>query len=522
MLRACFAFLIAALASATLAGPGHDHGPEAAPAASSAPPRFSAASDHFEIVGVIEGRALTVYLDRYADNSPVRSAVVELELGGAQVALQASGDGHFKATLPAPLPPGAIAVSATIRTGDEVDLLAGELDLREGTTIAHSSLRWQELLPWGLGGMALLGLAALALRRLKKSAAVASCVIALAAIPPPADADPWDAPRRLPDGSVFLPKSAQRQLAVRTIVAKRESLARAVELAGRVVMDPNAGGRVQPMNAGRIEPGAKGLPAAGQRVAKGEVLAYVAPAIGPAERGSQSAALAELRAAQGTTEKKLARLRDLADTVPRKEVEAVEGDLSGILGRIAALSAGLSGREALVAPVGGVIAQGNVVAGQVVDAREVVFEIVDPRRLRIEALAYEPGLARDIAGGTLLAGGEPVPLQFAGAAQALRENALPVYFRAEGEALARLALGQAVRVTVQSRGTVEAFAVPAEAVVRDPANRGVVWVKAAPERFVAKPVTTAPLDAGRVAVTAGLEPGDRVVTGAAGLVNQVR
>jgi membrane fusion protein, heavy metal efflux system len=61
-----------------------------------------------------------------------------------------------------------------------------------------------------------------------------------------------DAPRRQPDGSVFLPKPAQRQLEVRTIVVKADELPRTIELTGRVVADPNAGGRVQPTTAGRI------------------------------------------------------------------------------------------------------------------------------------------------------------------------------------------------------------------------------------------------------------------------------
>lgn len=534
MFRRILILLIAACSSAAFAGPGHDHGPEAVALPGATSPRFSAVSEAFELVGVLEGRTLLVYLDRFADNRPVPGATVEIDLGGAKVALEPAGDGIYRGTLPAGLPSGVIAVSATVRIGGEADLLAGELDLHEDPRLSHGGLHWHDLLPWVMGAFALLGIAGGAWRRRRSSAVAAGILVLLASPPLPTSAGeghdhsaptagaPPDAPKRLPDGSVFLPKPAQRQLAVRTQVAKREPLARAVELAGRVVMDPNAGGKVQPMNAGRIEPGAKGLPAAGQRVAKGEVLAYILPAIGPAERGSQAAMLAELRAQQGIAEKRLARLRDLADTVPRKEIEAAEGELIGLSGRIAALNAGLSGREALLAPVGGVIASGNVVAGQVVDAREVVFEIVDPRRLRIEALAYEPALAQEVAGGALLAGGEPVRLQFAGAAQALRENALPLYFRGEGEALAKLALGQAVRVVVRLRAATEAIALPSEALARDASNRAIVWVKVAPERFVPRPVAAAPLDASRIAITAGIEPGERVVTGAAGLVNQIR
>ncbi|MEN9761287.1 MAG: hypothetical protein RI906_1113, partial [Pseudomonadota bacterium] len=129
-------------------------------------------------------------------------------------------------------------------------------------------------------------------------------------------------PQRMADGSVFLPKPAQRQLNVRTLVVETAELPRALELNGRVLMDPNAGGKVQPINAGRIEPGPNGLPNAGQTVKKGEVLAYVISAVAPLEKASQLAQLAEIRAAKALAEKRLARLRELSDTVPRKEVEA--------------------------------------------------------------------------------------------------------------------------------------------------------------------------------------------------------
>ena len=62
-----------------------------------------------------------------------------------------------------------------------------------------------------------------------------------------------NSPKRNPDGSVFLPKTSQRQLAVRTILAEAKAVPQTVELTGRVLMDANAGGRVQPTQAGRVE-----------------------------------------------------------------------------------------------------------------------------------------------------------------------------------------------------------------------------------------------------------------------------
>lgn len=329
-------------------------------------------------------------------------------------------------------------------------------------------------------------------------------------------------PKRLPDGSVFLPKPAQRQLGLRTLPVELGDLPRAVELAGKVVMDPNAGGKVQAMVAGRLEAGPKGFPSLGQRVRKGEVLAYVVPASGQIERGNQTAQLAELRAAKGLAEKRVARLQELADTVPKKDIEAAESELASLTERAAAVGGSLSNRDALVAPVSGVLASSNAVAGQVVDARELIFEVVDPKRLRIEALAYEPDVAADVATGSVAIGQERIALSFLGAARSLREQALPLMFQGEDERLNRLAVGQPLKVFVQTRSTIRGLSVPAASLMKNPANQTIVWVKAAPERFEPRTVTVEPLDGANVAVTAGLKAGDRVVVRAATLVNQVR
>ncbi|HRH85787.1 MAG TPA: HlyD family efflux transporter periplasmic adaptor subunit [Rubrivivax sp.] len=329
-------------------------------------------------------------------------------------------------------------------------------------------------------------------------------------------------PQRLPDGSVFLPKPAQRQLGVRTLLTETGELPRSFELNGKVVMDPNAGGKVQPLNAGRIEPGPRGLPNPGQAVRKGEVLAYVVPSAAPIERSNQAAQLAELRAAKSLADKRVGRLKELADTVPRKDIEAAESEAQSLAERIGAVGTGLSSREALVAPVSGVIASAHVVAGQVVDARELVFEIVDPSRLRIEALAFDAGLAANVGSASLAVGDKRVPIAFVGAARSLREQALPLAFRAEGQALAALAVGQPVRVFVQGKDKLKGIAVPVASLMKNPANQTIVWVKAAPERFEPRTVTVEPLDGVSVAVTSGLKAGDRVATQGATLINQVR
>lgn len=155
------------------AGEGHDHGE--APAASGGPalPRFAAVSETFELVGIVNGKHITLYLDRFADGSPVKDAKLELELGGVKVPVEPHAEGEFEATLAQELKPGVVAVAATVMAGDETDLLAGELDLHEEAATSETPVHgWKEYATWlvaGLAGLALLILMARRLRASRKS-----------------------------------------------------------------------------------------------------------------------------------------------------------------------------------------------------------------------------------------------------------------------------------------------------------------------------------------------------------------
>ena len=337
-----------------------------------------------------------------------------------------------------------------------------------------------------------------------------------------------DAPKRLPDGSVFLPKMSQRQLGVRTLLAQEKSLPKTIELTGRVIADPNAGGRVQPTNAGRVEAGPRGLPQLGQRVRKGEVLAVVRASSSAVERANQVAQGAELRGNLEQARQRVARLSQLEGTVPAKEIEAAKSEARSLEQRLAAVGAGVSAVETLTAPISGVITATHVTLGQVVDARELLFEIIDPTRLKIEASAFDAALLSSMATTAGAASASPaagvsIALAFSGAGRTLREGAIPLQFRAmAGAQSVPLAVNQPVKVLVQTKELVKGFAFPAGAIVKNQSNLDTVWVHTGAEQFEARAVSQIALDGATVSITSGLKAGDRVVTQGAPLVNQVR
>jgi hypothetical protein len=324
----------------------------------------------------------------------------------------------------------------------------------------------------------------------------------------------------LPDGSINAPKLAQRRMAIRTVMGQEAEHPLTVELNGRVAIDPNAGGRVQAPFAGRIEPGPKGLPVAGQRVEKGQILVQVRPVSGAIERGNQQAQLADLRANRLLAAQRVKRLESLEGTVPRKDIEAARAELTSLTGRERAVSGTLRGNEAIVASASGIIAFANVLAGQIVEARDILFEIVDPERLLVEALTTDAALAGRI-GSAGLAGFPTVELALLGGGRVLRDGALPLNFRARAKD-APLAVGQPVTVVAKLTEKAKGIALPAEALVRNPTNEAIVWIKSGAERFIAQPVEFQLLDAKMIVVVKGLAPDNRVVVSGAALINQIR
>ena len=366
-----------------------------------------------------------------------------------------------------------------------------------------------------------------------------TCIVAM--LPPSAVAAPGahgpngehlDAPTainasglmRLPDGSVNVPMLAQRRLGIRTQLTPETQAAATIELSGRVVVDPNASGRVQAIHGGRIEAGPRGLPVAGQAVRQGEVLAYVTHHAEPYALANQQAQLAELRSGRELAAQRVQRLQSLEGTVPRKEIEAARAELQSLTAREKSIGASLAAREALLAPVSGVIARADATKGQVVEAREVLFEVIDPARVLVEATTADPSLPAR-TGQAHLQGVPGVKLQLIGAARSLRDGVLPMTFRAvpeqSGKALP-LAVGQPVTVVASLTEQVKGFVLPAQAVVRNSANEPVVWIKSGAERYIPQPVQYRSLDAATVVVTQGLGADNRVVVQGAPLIAQIR
>lgn len=547
------------------------HGDEA-PAGQqvSATPRFAVETELYQLVGVVRETKLELFLDRLRDNAPVPDAALSVQVNGQQLSAQKREEGYFTLDLPALDHSAPVSLVVAVEAKDGADLILAELPALSHAGIAVSpaadflGLSWVQ---WGalLTVAAFVGFVLRLFRqrraaRLPMTAGQPSAKIAAAAPSrrvasllilgflaplffstlafahgdedhgPGEAAKPatgvnvplGDAPRRLAAGSLFVPKPTQRLLAVRTVTAQESEAVQTIELVGRLIADPNGGGRVQPTQSGRIEPVDGGLPYIGQKVMAGQILAYVAPSATTFERGSMQSQVAELNNAVALAERKYARLRQLEGSVPDRDIEAARLELEGLRQRRAALAPTLGAREPLRAPAEGIISAAHVQAGQVVDARETLFEIVDSRRFWVEAIAFEPEILSLIKAGTAVtANGKGYPLEFLGRSLALKQQSISLQFRLL-ESDETLSVGQPVRVVVQTPSRAKGILLPQASIVKGPSGQSVVWQQSAPERFEARPVRADSFDGERVLVSSGLAVGHRIVVQGAHLLSQIR
>lgn len=573
--RLLAAAVIAASVSAPVTSPalaheGHAHGgEEPKPVVTTAAPTLETSSADFELVAVAHGKTLVVFLDRFATNEPVNGATVEVSADGEAVTASpvSEEEGVYRLEAGWLSKPGAHDLTVSITAADASDLLIGTLEIPETATVASVTgtgngiadvlgrVRQDSGLLLGAAMVFMLGvLTTIALTQRGRTRTVAGAVlIGLGLLlasgatfahgdedhsqdnkgKAPAAAAPMTAPmtatgasespRRLPDGSLYMPKPSQRLLSVRTTVTKPQEAAQTVQLIGQVVADPNGGGHVQATQTGRIEPGDKGLPYVGQRVEAGQILAYIAPAVTSVERGGLQQQIASVEQEIVIAQSRVERLRKLVGSVPQRDIDEAEATLKGLQRQRAALSPALTTREALKAPISGVVTANNVKVGQVIEGRDqVLFEIVDPSRLMVEAVAFDPRVANSVRDATATtADGITLTLEHLGHSMALRQQAIPLFFQINTPPLG-LSVGQPVRIVARIQGTMSGIVLPRQSVVRGPNGQPLVWEHESPQRFVARPVRTQPVDANTVLVLAGVEPQARIVIDGAGLLNQVR
>ncbi|WP_291869439.1 HlyD family efflux transporter periplasmic adaptor subunit [Bradyrhizobium sp.] len=534
-----------------MAHDGHDHGePPPAPISNLAP-RAEATSELYELVAIARGGDLVVYLDRFATNETVEGAAIEVETPAGPARARATANGPYRLSAPWSNNPGSYDLIFTVTKDGVDDVLSATLTVppadpgaKPGITAMPDIAGIRELssrylstaLMAGLGGFAA-GIVVMTLLWRRRRPVMTLILVGMLAMfsgaarahegddhGAPANSDPAvrDLAQRLPDGGVFVPKSIQRILGIRTVRVESAAHRSALELPGRIIPDPNASGFVQSSVGGRLSPPPNGFPRLGAQVRKGDVLAYVTPPLQAIDASDMRQRQGELDQQISIVERRLARYETLVPSgaIARTQLEDTRTELQGLKDRRGSLDKSRREPEELIAPVDGIVAEGTVVAGQMAQSNAVIFHIVDPARLWVEALSFD-SLSGVHSAVARLNNERTYPLAFRGAGFAGRNQSIPVQFAVQGD-VAGLRAGQFVTVLATTEEEKTGYAIPRAALVRNANGQDVVYEHVAAERFAPRPVRVEPLDGDRVFIATGLDAGKRLVVQGAELLGQVR
>jgi RND family efflux transporter MFP subunit len=552
----CVAVVVFLLkAGPVLAHDGHDHGAPAPAPISSLAPRAEAASEAHELVAIARDGVLAIYLDRFSTNEPVDGAMIEIETPAGPQKAEAKPGEPYRLDALWSSKPGSYDLIFTIAHDRNVDVLPARLVIPDsdpgskagptswfstsaiaGEVRYHSDHDGPALFFAILGGLAA-GIGVMALMRQRGKAAMVFVVAGAAVLfnspsrshdghDHAAPAAPMqsvrDQAQRLPDGGVFVPKSTQRILALRTAMTESGTHPRTIELPGRIIPDPNASGFVQASVGGRLSAPPGGFPRLGTPVKKGEVLAYVEPPLQAIDVSDMRQRQGELDQQISIVERRFARYETLAPSgaIARSQLEDTRLELQGLKDRRRSLDKARREPEALTAPVDGVIAEGTPVAGQIAQSNAVIFHIIDPTRLWVEARSFD-ALSGIHSATANIGSDRAVKLSYRGSGFADRNQSIPVQFAIRGDH-SGLRAGQFVTVLATTNEEKSGFAVPRASLVRNANGQEVIYEHVASERFEQRPVRVEPLDGDRVFIAAGLAGGKRLVVQGAELLDQVR
>ncbi len=512
-----------------MAHEGHDHG--AAPlVAAEMSPRAEASSKQFELVAIARDGGLDIYLDSFLSNEPIAAAQIAVDQPDGITQATDISPGLYRIAAPWLAKAGSYPLIFDIKLNGEADVMAATLIVppskAEDVAPATDRIAGRGML-LALGGFAA-GIAATGfLRRNRRKAAVAIVVLMVGATVGSARADTpsaaqQDRSQRLTDGSALVPKATQRILAIRTLLTAPAAHRRATEMPGRIVPNPNASGLVQAAVGGRLSAPLGGFPNLGTRVKTGDILAYVTPPLQAIDLSDMRQRQGELDQQISIVERRVARLDGLVPfgAATRTQLDESRLELEGLKTRRTSLDQARRAPEALIAPVDGIIAEAAATAGQIASPNAIVYRIVDPERLWIEALSFT-AISDTRDASARLGDDRTLALTYAGAGFADRNQSVPVNFAIKGDT-AGLRLGQFVTVLAPTGDIQTGIAVPRASLVRGSNGQDIVYTHVSPERFVPVPVRVEPLNADNVLIASGLGAGMRVVTQGAELLAQIR
>jgi biotin carboxyl carrier protein len=320
-----------------------------------------------------------------------------------------------------------------------------------------------------------------------------------------------DRPGLTPDGRLFLPKTMQHRLGIRTQPASDGILATR-RLTGEVIAHPDAPGVISAPEPGRLEAATSGWPVSGQHVNAGDALAELLPLMSERDRAQRRAALAGIEQKRNLARVNNERMRLQSDSrggIPASEntyLEQAQTDLATQERLYQLATESLQGRVVLRAMASGTLTATRVRPGDVVAAGTPLFDIGGAARVRIAADVWDARIAQHLRAARLDgASAAAVPLTVRGVEPQPAGSGWRLLLDAPLRPDHPLLPGQLVSVLVD--------VAPSEATCARDAPHP-VWIHLEPEVFERRVIAGCD--------HAGLAAGERVVVSGAALLDEYR
>ena len=329
------------------------------------------------------------------------------------------------------------------------------------------------------------------------------------------------APSEGDDAISFLKEQQWKTPGFVTEFATTGSVNETIDVPGAVEPAPGRVASVSAPISGLVDAaGVRESPAVGTRVTRGRVLARLTPALG--ESGST---YSEARARLREAEAEVARATRLyqAEAVPQRRVQEAQIRLQAANEALAGLGGGRltsDGRVTVETPIAGIVTQRNITPGSRVDAGALLFTIVDPSIVLVQARVpaamasrlrgatsarfFPEGDSRDYVSRRVVSVGSVIDSL---------SRTLPVaieFVNSDGG----LKIGATGRVSLRTGQSARGVLVPSSAVL-DEDGRPIAYVQAGGEAFHKRALSLGGNDGRLALVLSGIAAGERVVSGAA-------
>lgn len=291
--------------------------------------------------------------------------------------------------------------------------------------------------------------------------------------------------RWLSADELFVPKSLQHALGVRTVRIDPADATAVRRLFAELVPDPASPGVLAATQIGRLVAASR-WPLSGQVVTEGEILAWLQPVLPQRDDAARRTRLAEreeaLRMAQINAERLRVQASASEGEVNTANIyrEKAEMDLDAARRQRDLAAQALQGRVAVRAPFAGTLLSVAVREGERVAPGQPLFELADPARLQVALMTLDASLARRVRDAALIGkDGVPIALRLRGEEALGEQPGWRLTFEFADAVPSAFTVGEIATVELR----VEASdAVSAASCIRE-ANGVTAWQHVAAERF---------------------------------------